>query len=69
MANWIVDSFTGTITKLMDFLKSLPSRIKGWIGSIDLSDLFHLPSWFGDKTAIQPIVQFAGTGRADAPFT
>uniref|UniRef100_UPI0023619258 hypothetical protein n=1 Tax=Bartonella sp. ML71XJBT TaxID=3019094 RepID=UPI0023619258 len=57
--------FMGTITGLMDFFKSLPSRIKGWIGSIDLSDLFHLPSWLGGKTTIQPIAQFAGAGYAN----
>ncbi|WP_273760206.1 phage tail tape measure protein [Bartonella sp. ML70XJBT.G] len=65
LASWIVDGFMGTITGLMDFFKSLPSRIKGWIGSIDLSDLFHLPSWLGGKTTIQPIAQFAGHSHAN----
>ncbi|WP_345096987.1 hypothetical protein, partial [Bartonella acomydis] len=65
LASWIVDGFMGTITKLMDFFKSLPGRIKGWIGSIDLSDLFHLPSWLGGKTTIQPIAQFAGHSHAN----
>ncbi|WP_345096077.1 hypothetical protein, partial [Bartonella acomydis] len=65
LASWIVDGFMGTITKLMDFFKSLPGRIKGWIGSIDLSVLFHLPSWFGGKTTIQPIAQFAGHSHAN----
>ncbi|WP_246744178.1 hypothetical protein, partial [Bartonella raoultii] len=60
-----VDGLTGTITGLMDFFKSVPSRIKGWIGSIDLSDLFHLPCWLGGKTASQPIVQFAGHSHAN----
>uniref|UniRef100_UPI001ABBB377 hypothetical protein n=1 Tax=Bartonella grahamii TaxID=33045 RepID=UPI001ABBB377 len=57
------------ITRLSDFFKSLPSRIREWIGSVDLSDLFHLPSWLGGKTAIQPIAQFAGAGHANSPFT
>ncbi|WP_273788017.1 hypothetical protein [Bartonella grahamii] len=50
---------------MSDFFKSLPSRIREWIGSVDLSDLFHLPSWLGGKTAIQPIAQFAGAGHAN----
>ncbi|WP_208434694.1 phage tail tape measure protein [Bartonella taylorii] len=65
LANWIVDGFMAPITKLSDFFKSLPSRIREWIGSVDLSDLFHLPSWLGGKTAIQPIAQFAGIGHAN----
>ncbi|EJF77496.1 hypothetical protein MCO_01227 [Bartonella sp. DB5-6] len=65
LANWIVDGFMAPITKLSDFFKSLPSRIREWIGSVDLSDLFHLPSWLGGKTAIQPIAQFAGAGHAN----
>ncbi|WP_074381422.1 phage tail tape measure protein [Bartonella doshiae] len=64
LANWIVDGFMAPITKLSDFFKSLSSRIREWIGSVDLSDLFHLPSWLGGKTA-QPIAQFAGAGHAN----
>ncbi|WP_455466579.1 phage tail tape measure protein [Bartonella sp. B39] len=69
LANWIVDGFMASITGLSDFFTSLPRRIKTWIGSIDLSDLFHLPSWLGGKTAIQPIVQFAGSHHKQAPDT
>ncbi|AGF76548.1 phage tail tape measure protein [Bartonella vinsonii] len=65
LANWIVDGFMAPITKLKDFFQSLPSRIREWIGSIDLSDLFHLPSWLGGKTPIQPIMQYAGAGHAN----
>ncbi len=64
LANWIAGGFMASITKLSDFFKSLPSRIREWIGSVDLSDLFHLPSWLGG-TAIQPIAQFAGAGYAN----
>ncbi|WP_375634939.1 MULTISPECIES: hypothetical protein [unclassified Bartonella] len=67
LTNSIVDGFMAPITKLSDFCKSLPSRIKGWIGSIDVREF--LPSFFGGKTAIQPIAQFAGAGRANSPFT
>ncbi|WP_246588269.1 hypothetical protein [Bartonella raoultii] len=56
----------GTISQLTDFCKSLPHRIKGWIGSIDVRD--YLPSFLGGKTP-QPLVQFAGAGRANAPLT
>ncbi|WP_273788696.1 hypothetical protein [Bartonella grahamii] len=65
LANWIVDGFMASITRLSDFFKSLPSRIREWIGSVDLSDLFHLPSFLGGTTAIQPIAQFAGAGHAN----
>ncbi|VEJ44891.1 phage tail tape measure protein [Bartonella vinsonii] len=65
LANWIVDGFMAPITKLKDFFQSLPSRIREWIGSIDLSDLFHLPSWLGGKTPVQPIMQYAGAGHAN----
>ncbi|WP_273791368.1 hypothetical protein [Bartonella sp. CM31XJBT] len=58
LASWIVDGFMGTISQLTDFCKSLPYRIKGWIGSINLREF--LPSFLGGKTAIQPIAQFAG---------
>ncbi|WP_019221566.1 phage tail tape measure protein [Bartonella senegalensis] len=61
LASWIVDGFMGPISQLTDFCQSLPHRIKGWIGSIDLRD--YLPSFLGGKTAIQPIVQFAGVGH------
>ncbi|WP_375701306.1 hypothetical protein [Bartonella sp. AA81SXKL] len=67
LANWIVDGFMAPITKLSDFCKSLPSRIKGWIGSIDVREF--LPSFLGGKTTIQPIPQFAGAGHANSPFT
>ncbi len=67
LASWIVDGFMGTISQLMDFCKSLPYRIKGWIGSINLREF--LPSFLGGKTTIQPIAQFAGVGRANSPFT
>ncbi|KEG17036.1 phage tail tape measure protein [Bartonella bacilliformis] len=60
LANWIVDGFMSPITQLTDFFKSLPHRIKEWIGTVDLSNLFHLPSWLGGKTPIQPIAQFVG---------
>ncbi len=63
LANWIVDGFMSSISQLMDFCKSLPSRIKGWIGSIDVREF--LPSFLGGKTAIQPIAQFAGAGHAN----
>ncbi len=63
LANSIVDGFMSSISQLMDFCKSLPSRIKGWIGSIDVREF--LPSFLGGKTAIQPIVQFAGAGHAN----
>ncbi|WP_455475443.1 phage tail tape measure protein [Bartonella sp. B17] len=63
LANWIIDGFSASITRLSDFFTSLPSRIKTWIGQVDLSDLFHLPSWLGGKTAIQPIPQFAGANN------
>ncbi|UNF37678.1 phage tail tape measure protein [Bartonella krasnovii] len=66
LASWIVNGFMGTISQLTDFCKSLPHRIKGWIGSIDVRD--YLPSFLGGKTP-QPLVQFAGAGRANAPFT
>ncbi|WP_375669809.1 phage tail tape measure protein, partial [Bartonella sp. CL29QHWL] len=58
LANSIVDGFMSSISQLMDYCKSLPSRIKGWIGSIDVREF--LPSFLGGKTAIQPIAQFAG---------
>ncbi|WP_375675917.1 hypothetical protein [Bartonella sp. CL42QHWL] len=67
LANSIVDGFMSSISQLMDYCKSLPSRIKGWIGSIDVREF--LPSFLGGKTAIQPIAQFAGAGRANSPFT
>ncbi len=67
LASWIVDGFMGTISQLTDFCKSLPYRIKGWIGSINLREF--LPSFLGGKTTIQPIAQFAGAGRANSPFT
>uniref|UniRef100_UPI0035CF3AEA phage tail tape measure protein n=1 Tax=Bartonella sp. AA74HLJMH TaxID=3243436 RepID=UPI0035CF3AEA len=63
LANSIVDGFMSSISQLMDFCKSLPSRIKGWIGSIDVREF--LPSFLGGKTAIQPIAQFAGAGHAN----
>ncbi|EJF87190.1 phage tail tape measure protein [Bartonella rattimassiliensis] len=66
LAHWIVDGFMSSISQLTDFCKSLPSRIKGWIGSIDVREL--LPSFLGGKTSIQPIAQFAGAGRANVPF-
>nr|WP_019223998.1 phage tail tape measure protein [Bartonella rattaustraliani] len=65
LAGWIVDGFMGTISQLTDFCKSLPSRIKGWIGSIDVRD--YLPSFLGGKTAIQPIAQFAGASSVNSP--
>ncbi|WP_375673769.1 hypothetical protein [Bartonella sp. TS82HLJMH] len=65
LANWIVDGFMNPITQLKDFFTSLPQHIREWIGSVDLSDLFHLPSWLGGKTAIQPITQFAGASHAN----
>ncbi|UTO29273.1 phage tail tape measure protein [Bartonella harrusi] len=68
LANGIVDGFLSSITKLADFFKSLSGRIKGWIGSIDISNMFHLPSWLGGKTALQPIVQFAGHSQT-SPVT
>ncbi|UTO27983.1 phage tail tape measure protein [Bartonella harrusi] len=68
LANGIVDGFLSSITKLTDFFKSLSGRIKGWIGSIDFSNMFHLPSWLGGKTALQPIVQFAGHSQT-SPVT
>lgn len=61
LASWIVDGFMGTISQLTDFCKSLPYRIKGWIGSIDVRD--YLPSFLGGKTP-QPLVQFAGAGHS-----
>ncbi|WP_375684397.1 hypothetical protein [Bartonella sp. AP1QHHD] len=64
LANWIVDGFMAPITKLSDFCKSLPSRIKGWIGSIDVREF--LPSFLGGKTSIQPIVQFAGASPVNS---
>ncbi|WP_375682354.1 hypothetical protein [Bartonella sp. AP40SXNS] len=64
LANWIVDGFMAPITKLSDYCKSLPSRIKGWIGSIDVREF--LPSFLGGKTAIQPIVQFAGASPVNS---
>ncbi|WP_375669140.1 phage tail tape measure protein [Bartonella sp. MR168JLCBS] len=67
LANSIVDGFMSSISQLMDYCKSLPSRIKGWIGSIDVREF--LPSFLGGKTAIQPIPQFAGAGHANSPFT
>ncbi|WP_330167511.1 phage tail tape measure protein [Bartonella grahamii] len=67
LASWIVDGFMGTISQLTDFCKSLPSRIKGWFGSINLREF--LPSFLGGTTAIQPIAQFAGAGHASSPFT
>ncbi|WP_330169125.1 phage tail tape measure protein [Bartonella grahamii] len=67
LASWIVDGFMGTISQLTDFCKSLPSRIKGWFGSINLREF--LPSFLGGTTAIQPIAQFAGAGYASSPFT
>nr|WP_273759008.1 phage tail tape measure protein [Bartonella sp. AU55XJBT] len=60
LASWIVDGVMGTISQLTDFCKSLPHRIKGWIGSIDVRD--YLPSFLGGKTP-QPVVQFAGSGH------
>ncbi|WP_396583997.1 hypothetical protein [Bartonella grahamii] len=63
LANWIVDGFMAPITKLSDFCKSLPHRMKGWIGSIHLREF--LPSFLGGKTVIQPIAQFAGAGHAN----
>ncbi|WP_336288660.1 phage tail tape measure protein, partial [Bartonella sp. CB60] len=66
LADWIVDGFSSAITQLTDFFKSLPSRIKSWIGTIDFTDLFHwpsLPSWLGGKTSIQPIPQFSGANH------
>ncbi|WP_375642202.1 MULTISPECIES: hypothetical protein [unclassified Bartonella] len=67
LASWIVNGFMGTISQLTDFCKSLPHRIKGWIGSIDVRGF--LPSFLGGKTTIQPIAQFAGAGHASSPFT
>ncbi|WP_208438790.1 hypothetical protein, partial [Bartonella grahamii] len=63
LASWIIDGFMGTISQLTDFCKSLPHRMKGWFGSINLREF--LPSWLGGKTAIQPIAQFAGAGHAN----
>ncbi|WP_375694065.1 phage tail tape measure protein [Bartonella sp. AD24XZML] len=63
LANSIVDGFMSSISQLMDYCKSLPSRIKGWIGSIDVREF--LPSFLGGTTAIQPIAQFAGAGHAN----
>lgn len=60
LADWIVNGFMSTISQLADFCKSLPHRIKGWIGSIDVRD--YLPSFLGGKTP-QPLVQFAGAGH------
>ncbi|WP_375636416.1 hypothetical protein [Bartonella sp. MR90HLJMH] len=59
----IVDGFMGTISQLTDFCKSLPHRMKGWFGSINLREF--LPSFLGGTTAIQPIAQFAGAGHAN----
>nr|WP_244427045.1 hypothetical protein [Bartonella rattaustraliani] len=67
LAGWIVDGFMAPIAGLSHFLKSLPQRMKGWIGSVDLSDLFHLPSWLGGKSSIQPIAQFAGAPSVNSP--
>nr|WP_244613989.1 hypothetical protein [Bartonella kosoyi] len=66
LANWIVNGFMSSISQLTDFCKSLPHRIKGWIGSIDVRD--YLPSFLGGKTP-QPLVQFAVAGRANVPLT
>ncbi|WP_375644983.1 phage tail tape measure protein, partial [Bartonella sp. MR100HLJHH] len=63
LASWIVDGFMGTISQLTDFCKSLPHRMKGWFGSINLREF--LPSFLGGTTAIQPIAQFAGAGHAN----
>ncbi|UNF47839.1 phage tail tape measure protein [Bartonella krasnovii] len=60
LASWIVNGFMSSISQLTDFCKSLPHRIKGWIGSIDVRD--YLPSFLGGKTP-QPLVQFAGAGH------
>ncbi|WP_375652054.1 MULTISPECIES: hypothetical protein [unclassified Bartonella] len=60
----IVDGFMGTISQLTDFCKSLPHRMKGWIGSIDVREF--LPSFLGGKTAIQPIPQFAGASPVNS---
>ncbi|WP_375697393.1 phage tail tape measure protein [Bartonella sp. AC329YNZD] len=64
LANSIVDGFMSSISQLMDFCKSLPSRMKGWIGSIDVREF--LPSFLGGKTTIQPIAQFAGASPVNS---
>ncbi len=64
LASWIVDGFMSSISQLTDFCKSLPHRIKGWIGSIDVRD--YLPSFLGGKTSIQPIAQFAGASPVNS---
>ncbi|CDO48992.1 phage tail tape measure protein [Bartonella tribocorum] len=64
LASWIVDGFMSSISQLMDYCKSLPHRIKGWIGSIDVREF--LPSFLGGKTSIQPIVQFAGASPVNS---
>ncbi|CDO48563.1 hypothetical protein [Bartonella tribocorum] len=61
---WIVDGFMSSISQLMDYCKSLPHRIKGWIGSIDVREF--LPSFLRGKTSIQPIVQFAGASPVNS---
>ncbi len=58
LANSIIEGFMSSISQLMDYCKSLPHRIKEWIGSIDVREF--LPSFLGGKTPIQPIAQFAG---------
>ncbi|UTO29137.1 phage tail tape measure protein [Bartonella harrusi] len=53
LANGIVDGFLSSITKLTDFFKSLSGRIKGWIGSIDISNMFHFAqlAWWQNSFA------------------
>ncbi|WP_375654683.1 MULTISPECIES: hypothetical protein [unclassified Bartonella] len=60
LANSIVDGFMAPITKLSDFCKSLPHRIKGWIGSINLREF--LPSFWGVKQPFSPYHNLRGRG-------
>lgn len=47
LGNALVDSLKRVIDGMAAFWIDLPTKIIGWIGSIDIGSLIKMPSWFG----------------------